>query len=632
MDRVTMLTYPDRTYVTYHYNPRGLLESVPGVISRYDYNEAGQNETLELVCGTVTTYYYDHRHRLERIHTVRSHDLQPLTLQDLNYEYDPVSNIIAIVDGRTEIDLTEIGQELGIESAEEARKFDATQTFQYDPLYRLTQASNASVYGTVNYRYDRIGNMVARNAQLDEPDPLMDLGEIVSGGSVVGSGNTAAWNRQGRASGDPPGPHAVSGTAQGPKEAMTFTYDDNGNMLTCQDIVLEWDSKDRLAGMTTDDATAQYLYDYAGNRRRRLYRTNPEGPLQTVLYIDKASEVRNDMLIKYVHAGPNRIASSRSSAPSQEAHFTPSEFTLSDHLGSVQFLLDAQTGAATAQMAYFPFGRARLEKMQDPARSQPDYAFSGKEEDSESQLYYFEARYYSPLLCRFSSVDPARAELSSYEKSVLNGVLRKPARLNPYSYVLNNPLAYTDPSGQEETKQQRSLTEKEFKTFEGMMDKARLLSLIPFVGPALASEQTQKAVFYLAEIGAISKKEYANLARKETLSSMLDTVMEGTGVVGKALGRIGKALKISNLEKKYKNAKRAYKMGEIASGREERKSIDFGDFTFKRVEKLSQAEASKRKANNSFRKAIDGIWTKGYGFDRSNYMSRNFVENRVFGH
>ncbi|MCP4104549.1 MAG: hypothetical protein GY749_03275, partial [Desulfobacteraceae bacterium] len=43
MDRVTKLIYPDQSYITYTYNNRGLLESVPNVIDRYDYNPSGQN-------------------------------------------------------------------------------------------------------------------------------------------------------------------------------------------------------------------------------------------------------------------------------------------------------------------------------------------------------------------------------------------------------------------------------------------------------------------------------------------------------------------------------------------------------------------------------------------------------------
>ena len=60
---------------------------------------------------------------------------------------------------------------------------------------------------------------------------------------------------------------------------------------------------------------------------------------------------------------------------------------------------------------------------------------TGKERDSESGLDYFGARYNSSSMGRFMSPDP------------LGGDLTNPQSLNRYSYVLNNPLTNTDPTG-----------------------------------------------------------------------------------------------------------------------------------------------------------------------------------------
>jgi len=61
-----------------------------------------------------------------------------------------------------------------------------------------------------------------------------------------------------------------------------------------------------------------------------------------------------------------------------------------------------------------------------------------KERDIETGLDYFGARYYGSTQGRFTSVDPL---LESAEATM-------PQSWNRYSYVLNNPLAYTDPSGE----------------------------------------------------------------------------------------------------------------------------------------------------------------------------------------
>ncbi len=64
--------------------------------------------------------------------------------------------------------------------------------------------------------------------------------------------------------------------------------------------------------------------------------------------------------------------------------------------------------------------------------------YTGKERDSESGLDNFGARYMSSRMGRFMSPDP----LGNFVADLSN-----PQSLNQYSYVLNNPLRYTDPTG-----------------------------------------------------------------------------------------------------------------------------------------------------------------------------------------
>ena len=64
--------------------------------------------------------------------------------------------------------------------------------------------------------------------------------------------------------------------------------------------------------------------------------------------------------------------------------------------------------------------------------------FTGKERDAETGLDYFGARYFSGAQGRFTSPDsPAYSKLSN------------PQSWNLYAYTLNNPLAFTDPTGHE---------------------------------------------------------------------------------------------------------------------------------------------------------------------------------------
>src|SRR4029078_7238521 len=63
------------------------------------------------------------------------------------------------------------------------------------------------------------------------------------------------------------------------------------------------------------------------------------------------------------------------------------------------------------------------------------FLYTGQENDSETGLDYYNARYYDPHIRRFTHPDDIVQDIYS------------PQTLNRYSYVQNNPLKYTDPTG-----------------------------------------------------------------------------------------------------------------------------------------------------------------------------------------
>jgi RHS repeat-associated protein len=65
--------------------------------------------------------------------------------------------------------------------------------------------------------------------------------------------------------------------------------------------------------------------------------------------------------------------------------------------------------------------------------------FTQKERDIDTGLDYFEARYYSSSLGRFTSVDPGNAGANENDPQSWNG----------YAYARSNPILYTDPDGKE---------------------------------------------------------------------------------------------------------------------------------------------------------------------------------------
>ena len=106
------------------------------------------------------------------------------------------------------------------------------------------------------------------------------------------------------------------------------------------------------------------------------------------------------------------------------------KFYLADHLGSAQMEFSA-SGAPLSMSQFMPFGTEI-----NPPVTANHYKFTGKERDSESGLDYFGARYYGSNMGRFMSPD---APVDQHPSD--------PQSWNLYSYVRNNPLSNTDPTG-----------------------------------------------------------------------------------------------------------------------------------------------------------------------------------------
>ncbi len=89
------------------------------------------------------------------------------------------------------------------------------------------------------------------------------------------------------------------------------------------------------------------------------------------------------------------------------------------------------SGAQTARQTYFPYGTVRTTEGTLPT----DYTFTGQKLDASSSLMYYGARYYDAAIGRFAQPD-----------SIMPNPYN-PQSLNRYSYAVNNPVRYTDPTG-----------------------------------------------------------------------------------------------------------------------------------------------------------------------------------------
>ena len=101
-----------------------------------------------------------------------------------------------------------------------------------------------------------------------------------------------------------------------------------------------------------------------------------------------------------------------------------------DGLGSVRGLTDRK-GMTKGLYAYDAFGKPLITA--SPVDN--DFQYTGEQADTETGFIYLRARYYDPETGRFISRD----SFAGFDTATQS--------LNRYTYVQNNPVVYTDPSG-----------------------------------------------------------------------------------------------------------------------------------------------------------------------------------------
>ncbi len=212
-------------------------------------------------------------------------------------------------------------------------------------------------------------------------------------------------------------PHAVTATSDG----KSYSYDCNGNLLSDRERTFAWDADNKPVSITQGGDVTTFAYSGDGARMKK------QGPTQTVRYAPGFEDHATDAAqVKHITAAGLRIATRVVGGPNAGTYFTHG-----DHLGGLNVLTNAQ-GVEVQRLTYLPFGETHTNTGSvdfDQRR------FTGQEQDPETGLYFYQARYYNPALGRFISPDSIVPEPGN------------PQSLNRYSYVTNNPLRYTDPTG-----------------------------------------------------------------------------------------------------------------------------------------------------------------------------------------
>ncbi len=262
-----------------------------------------------------------------------------------------------------------------------------TIDYVYDPLNRLTQA-NYSTGDHYHYTYDAVGNRITQDT-------------LISG---LPMNTTSVYDIANRVTN-------VNG--------VTYTFDDNGNLVNDGVNHYDYDSANRLTTIKTGSTTfASYFYNGLGDKLQQT--VNGTTNTFTMDLNAGLTQALSDGTNTYLY-GIDRIAQIQGST---------TEYFLGDALGSVRQMADTNAQITYAR-AYDPYGVVTTTS----GASQSAYGYTGEYAGDSTDLVYLRSRYYKPSMGRFIA------------KNSWAGQANRPLSLNQWTYAEANPVNYTDPTG-----------------------------------------------------------------------------------------------------------------------------------------------------------------------------------------
>ncbi len=414
--------------------------NIPSSTISYNYNASGSRTNMTTSYGTFT-YAYDLN---ERLISVNNHKSEVFTMS-----YDASNRLRAV------------------------HKPSVKSTFNYDANGFLSglqhEKNSGGLIDQLSYTRDVLGNRTSilssrglRSYTYDSESQVKTSSNSELSASY--SNETFNYDSLGNRTNDQLGNYSYDNKSQRLTEDYNhfYLYDNNGNMVSIQNKGLTgslknltYSSENQLIQVeeflnSVKVKTMSYIYDALGRRTQK----------QIIDHVD----ANNSFERKYLYDGQEILAEldeddttlgvfTHSTLRTDDvlavdvkdtklANSIGTFFYLKDALGSITDVVSS-SGTLVQHYAYSSFGK--VVKISDSAGSdvttnpivKTSFGYTNRELDVETGMMYYRARFYSPEIGRFISSDPHPGKKS--EPMTVN---------NRYIYALNNPLLYTDPSGE----------------------------------------------------------------------------------------------------------------------------------------------------------------------------------------
>lgn len=322
----------------------------------------------------------------------RAYDRNGLELQDLRYAFDALGNLV--------------------QRADRSNGLDVTEDFRYDELNRLV-----GVHRT------------APSEGLSNPAEVLSL-QYTTGGNIAWKSDVGAYLYGQNGVGE----HAVTSAG-----GVRYDYDANGNQVGGGGRTLSYSAFDKPLRIARGGQSTEFTYG-VGKRRIERRDDNAVDGVRITHYVGSTEFVTDSRGSRFRRLLGGAVV----------AEFFPStgaesfRFAVSDHLGSTHVLTgDDGDIASSTWMSFDAFGQRReahgggLLGLAELAlwNAITTRGFTGHEHVDGLGIIHMNGRVYDPSLGRFLQADPYLPGAPDSQS------------LNRYSYALNNPVSYSDPSG-----------------------------------------------------------------------------------------------------------------------------------------------------------------------------------------
>ncbi|MBS1968996.1 MAG: VCBS repeat-containing protein [Bdellovibrionales bacterium] len=406
--KVGQVNYPTGFAVKYKYDVNGFMTEVDNAATNtllWKVTEVNaDNDPIKEVFGNniqTEKSYYAETGLLKSVIATPSSGSE---VQNLSLSYDKLGNLTS----RAELYNQSTGATI-------------TENFDYDGLNRLVSVSGPN---SKSFSYDDIGNIVSKS----------DVGTYTYGNGSAG--------------------HPINGVASVVgATSSSYTYDASGNMLTGNGRTISWSTFNKPLTISNASNTINFYYDTDLERFKEVASTcrDHNGTVSStcIKYVINPGfgtgfqfekEINGSITTyrNYLYAGQaNNFGVYTTTSDGQ----TSTRYFHKDHLSSVT-LVTNESGAVSERFSYDAFGKRRnLDGSDDPYNAlrslvtHQGFTLHEHLDDGGLGLVHMNGRVYDPQLGRFMSVDAVVSDLTNIQTA------------NGFSYVSNNPLTLTDPSG-----------------------------------------------------------------------------------------------------------------------------------------------------------------------------------------